>query len=96
MHDPAMLLLHAGLASLPSSLQLCFHLTLPRLVSRNSTRSDMSLLTGCGGTTITGNDIATEVAWSSGGGGVSMYYKVPSWQVWRRDRPSAGLATRHC
>jgi kumamolisin len=35
---------------------------------------------GCGGTTITGNDITTEKAWSSGGGGVSMYYQVPSWQ----------------
>ena len=38
-------------------------------------------LAGCGGTTITGNDIATETAWSSGGGGVSEYYKAPSWQV---------------
>jgi hypothetical protein len=40
-----------------------------------------TLRAGCGGTTITGNDITTEKAWSSGGGGVSMYYQVPSWQV---------------
>jgi subtilase family serine protease len=36
---------------------------------------------GCGGTTITNNDIQTEKAWSSGGGGVSMYFPVPEWQV---------------
>ncbi|CAL5221913.1 g4183 [Coccomyxa viridis] len=36
---------------------------------------------GCGATTITNNDIITEKAWSSGGGGVSMFSPVPKWQV---------------
>ena len=36
---------------------------------------------GCGATTITNNDIVTEKAWSSGGGGFSMYFPAPEWQA---------------
>ena len=36
---------------------------------------------GCGATSITNNDIVTERAWSSGGGGVSMFFPAPEWQA---------------
>lgn len=36
---------------------------------------------GCGGTTITLNDLDTEIGWTGAGGGISRVYKLPPWQV---------------
>lgn len=36
---------------------------------------------GCGGTTITLNDIDTEIGWEHAGGGISRIYPLPAWQV---------------
>ena len=36
---------------------------------------------GCGGTFITLNNNATEIAWSLSGGGISTMYKMPEYQA---------------